>query len=101
VGDRPRLAVRLQVLVVAIGERPATAWECQAACHSPKREPRPRALGRGLGNPRVRVWGNLLEGSASQTRGRAKGSSLNVRHKQPMGHTFLKMPDHAGLGSWD
>jgi hypothetical protein len=28
-----------------------TAVDESAACHSPKREPRPRALGRGLGNP--------------------------------------------------
>ena len=38
----------------------ALAW---AACHSPKREPRPGfPTGRGLGNPRVRVWGDLLGG---------------------------------------
>src|SRR5262249_649959 len=33
--------------------------------------------------------------------GAPKGSSRNVRHEQPIGHSFLKMPDHGCLGSWD
>src|SRR5215831_7041023 len=30
---------------------------------------------------------------------RAKGSSPNVRYKQPVGHTFLEVLEHAGLSS--
>jgi hypothetical protein len=33
-----------------------------------------------------------------QTHGRAKSSSRNVRHKQPVGHALLEMPDHRALG---
>jgi hypothetical protein len=47
---------------------------------SPDKNP---ALGRGLGNPHlVGVQRLCYEGSASQTHGRAKGSSRNVWHKQ-------------------
>src|SRR5215831_20268263 len=45
--------------------------------------------------------GRCYEGAASQTHRRAEGSSRNVRHEQPIGHTLLEVPDHAGLGSWD
>src|SRR5262249_17058330 len=43
----------------------------------------------------------FIEGSAKEIHGRAGGSSRNVRHKQPVGHALLEVPDHAGLGSWD
>ena len=33
--------------------------------------------------------------------GRAKGSSRNFRHKQPVGHALLEVPDHCRLGSRD
>ncbi len=47
-----------------------TAVDEPAACHSPKREPRPRALGRGLGNPLlVGCCGNDGKGPSGQTGG--------------------------------
>src|SRR5262245_46871285 len=36
-----------------------------------------------------------------QLTGRAKGSSRNVRHKEPIRHTLLEVPDHGRLGSRD
>src|SRR5215831_18618507 len=36
----------------------------------------------------------LMKGSAQETHGRARGSSRNLRHEQPIGHTLLEMPDH-------
>src|SRR5262245_63378585 len=32
----------------------------------------------------------LMKGSAQETHGRARGSSRNLRHEQPVGHTFLR-----------
>jgi hypothetical protein len=46
-----------------------TAVDEPAACHSPKREPRPRVLGRGLGNPLVVGCGNDGKGPSGQTGG--------------------------------
>jgi len=33
--------------------------------------------------------------------GRARGSSRNFRHKQPVGHAFLKVSDYRCLSPWD
>src|SRR5215475_14478198 len=44
--------------------------------------------------------GLCYEGSASQTHGRAKSSSRNVRHDQPVRHARLEMLKYAGLSSW-
>src|SRR5262249_25155434 len=35
-------------------------------------------------------WGELSEGSVRETHGRARGSSRNVRHDQPVRHALLK-----------
>jgi hypothetical protein len=61
---------------------------------------RGRVRGRGLGNPRVRAVGRA-RAPLPQTHMRAKSSSRNVRHDQPVRHTRLEVPDHAGLVSWD
>jgi hypothetical protein len=65
-----------------------TAVDEPAACHSPKREPRPGTAtvkGRGLGNPPASASSELFfcyEGSARATPGAHRGSSRNVRiHK--------------------
>jgi hypothetical protein len=43
----------------------------------------------------------LLEGSMRKTHERARGSSRNVRHKQPVGHSLLKIPDHPCFAAGD
>src|SRR5262249_13015537 len=40
-------------------------------------------------------------GSASQTHGRGKGSSRNLRHEQSVGHSLLKIPDHLCFAAGD
>src|SRR5262249_10663663 len=44
-----------------------------------------------------RYEGVCCGGSVSQTHGRSKGSSRNVRHEQPIRHALLEMPDHCRL----
>src|SRR5215467_12653720 len=44
-----------------------------------------------------RYEGLCYEGSVSQTHGRSKGSSRNVRHEQPIRHALLEMSDHCAV----
>src|SRR5262249_42766956 len=93
----------LLVLLIELSLSAVTnARKSPGACHSPKREPRPSAQWRGLG---TLVYGFLarrgLEGSVRETYGRARRSSWNFRHKQPVGHAFLKVSDYRCLSPGD
>jgi hypothetical protein len=79
-----------------------------AACHSPNEIP-PECVVTlaGFREPSCTGSGAIVRGLhlgntwAGQRFLTARGSSRNVRHKQPIRHSFLEVPDHAGLGSWD
>jgi hypothetical protein len=58
-------------------------------------------MGRGLGNPQGYSSDIVNEGSTWETHGRARGSSRNIRHEEPIGDTLLEVPDHRCLASWD
>src|SRR5262249_24389441 len=67
---------------------------------SAKREPRPSTV--KWAGSREPSWcgryeGLCYESSASQTHGRGEGSSLNVRHEQPIRHALLEMSDRCAV----
>jgi hypothetical protein len=59
--------------------------------HKPDTRTPPECQGRGIGNPHVRV--GVMAGGAplGKHMGRARGSSRNIRHEQPVGMRSWKL----------